>query len=74
MRGRAEGQKTVFVLPSLSRKRFDVESSSLNQFVAKRNPNLISLFDLTYCAHERAEGALFTQLLYNVRKKKNYND
>ena len=34
VRGWAEGQKTVFTLLSLTRKRFDVASSNLNQFVA----------------------------------------
>ena len=63
MHGWAEGQETVFTLPSLSRKRFDLESSSLNQFVAYSNPNLISFLDLTYCARVRAEGALFTHLI-----------
>ena len=63
MRGWAEGQETVFTLPSLTRKRFDLESSSLNQFVAYSNPNSISFLDLTYCARVRVEGALLTNLI-----------
>ena len=33
-RGRAEGRKTVFTIPSLTREQFDVESSTLRHFVA----------------------------------------
>ena len=34
VRGRAEGRITVFTLPSLTQKRFDVEGSTLRHFVA----------------------------------------
>ena len=34
VRGSAEGRKTVFTIPSLTRERFDVESSTLRHFVA----------------------------------------
>ena len=58
-RGRAEGRKTVFTVPSLNRERFDVESSTLRHFVAQQNPHPTSYSDLTYCASVRAEGPLF---------------
>ena len=63
VRGRAEGWISVFTLPSLTQKRFDVEGSTLRHFIAWSNPNSKSYLDLKCCVLVRVEGPLFSQLL-----------
>ena len=62
-KGGPKAENPVFTLPSLTRKRFDVECPNLRHVVARSNSNLKSYLDLTYCTCVRVECPLFNQLL-----------
>ena len=62
-RERAEGRKTDFSWPSLTREPFDLESWTLSHFIAQSIPNSFYIKDMKYFMSARAEGplcALFT--------------
>ena len=59
VRGRAEGRKTVFTLPSLTREPFDVGSSTLRCFAAQSIPHSINISDSMYYVSGWAKGPVF---------------
>ena len=71
MRTRAgQRPKTVFTVPSLTRERFDLESSTLQHFVAQQNPHPTDYSDLPKCESVRAEGPRFD---FCCRNRNAYN-
>ena len=58
-RGRAEGQKTEFTLPYLTRERFDLGSSTLRHFVAKNIPHSMITSNFKQNMSLRAQGPMF---------------
>ena len=73
-RGRAEGQKTEFTLPSLTRERFDLGSSTLRHFVAKSIPRSIITSNFKQYMSGRAQGPMFLRFenfwnAYNSRAR-----
>ena len=60
VRGRAEGQKIVFGLPSLTREPFDIGSSTLRCFVAQSIPHSINISHSLYYVSGRAKGPVYS--------------
>ena len=74
VRGRAEGQKTVFTLPSLTQERFDLGSSTLRHFVAKSIPHSMITSNFKQYMSGRAQGPMFLRFenfwnAYNSRAR-----
>ena len=58
-RGRAEGLKTKFTLPSLTQERFDLGSSTLRHFVAKSISHSMITSNFKQYVSGRAQGPMF---------------
>ena len=59
VRGRAEGQKTEFTLPSLTQERLDLGSSTLRHFVAKTISHSMITSNFKQNMSGRAQGPMF---------------